>query len=65
MQKQLRCLTSACCVLLPNRGSGGDLTTVCRILRTESEGRDIFLSRGCDGSGDEDEDESDGDMQWY
>jgi len=37
------------------------------ILRTEGEGRDIFLSRGCDESGDEDEGVSDGelDTQWY
>lgn len=52
--------------VLPDRGSSGDLTTVCRILRTEGEGRDIFLSRSCNESGDEDEDVSDGDdMQWY
>ena len=39
-----------------------NLTTVCRILRTEGEGRDIFLSRGCDES--EDESVSDEDTQW-
>ena len=43
----------------------GDLTTACRILRTEGEGRDIFLSRGCDESEDEDEDGSDEDVEWY
>ena len=43
----------------------GDLTTVHRILRTEGEEHDIFLSRGCDDSGDEDEGTSDEDVQWY
>ena len=43
-----------------------DLTTVCRIIRTEGEGRDIFLSRGCDDSEDEDsESASDEDVRWY
>jgi hypothetical protein len=45
--------------------AAGDLTTVCRILRTEGEGRDIFLSRGCDESEDEDGSVSDEDVQWY
>jgi len=43
----------------------GDLIMVCRIIRTEGEGRDIFLSRGCDESEDEDEGVSDEDVQWY
>ena len=43
----------------------GDLMTVHRILRVEGEGRDIFLSRGCDDSGDEDEGTSNEDVQWY
>lgn len=40
---------------------------VRRILRTEGEGRDIFLSRGCDESEDEDEDGdgSDEDVEWF
>lgn len=63
-RKQLRCLTSAYCILLPDRGSDGDLTTACSILREElGEGRDIFLSGGCNESEDEDEDVSDEDMQ--
>jgi hypothetical protein len=47
------------------KASGGDLTTVCRILRTEGEGRNIFLGRGCDESDDEDEGASDEDEEWY
>ena len=60
-------LFDECVCVLSDRGSGGDLTTTCRILRTEGEGRDIFSGRGCDESEDEDEDVSDGesDTQWY
>lgn len=43
----------------------GNLMMVCSILRTEGEGRGVFLSRSCDESGDEDEDISDEDVQWY
>ena len=47
----------------------GELMMVCRrIIRTEGEGRDIFLSRRCDESDDEeedeDEDDSDEDVDW-
>ena len=61
-QRQSHCSTSAHYALL---STPHDLTTVCRILRTESEGRDIFLSRSCDESEDESEDISDEDSaQW-
>lgn len=60
-------LFDECVCVLSDRDSGGDLTTTCRILRTEGEGRDIFSGRGCDESEDEDENVSDGesDTQWY
>ncbi|KAF9645772.1 WD40 repeat-like protein [Thelephora ganbajun] len=48
-----------------NDSGGEDAETIVlfdEILRTEGEARDIFLSRGCDESEDEDEDVSDQDV---
>ena len=60
-RKRLRCLTSA----YHDYSTAGDLIATCRIIRTEGEGRDIFLNGGCDESEDEGEAVSDEDEQWW